>query len=115
MQKDRTKIGIRIERTNTKIDKNKSKQINIKSKKSNKRQQKEIKKANGIDRLRTRLERKNRQKERNKEIYKDPKKEIKIEIKKCRNTKEKRKIDDRKGDTQKYQQIKKDIKKNKHI
>lgn len=33
MQKDRTKIGIRIERTNTKIDKNKSKQINIKSQK----------------------------------------------------------------------------------
>ena len=36
MQKDRTKIGIRIERTNTKIDKNKSKQINIKSKKQQK-------------------------------------------------------------------------------
>lgn len=113
MQKDRTKIGIRIERTNTKIDKNKSKQINIKSKKNNKRQQKEIKKANGIDRLRTKLERKNRQNERNKEIYEDPKKEINIEIKKCRNTKEKRKIDDRKGDTQKYQQIKKDIERKK--
>ena len=34
-------------------------------------------------------------------------------MKKCRNTKEKRKIDDRKGDTQKYQQIKKEIERKK--